>query len=55
MLSFKYYKSYGIEYSSMSGTATVQGFMGLPLKTFRGVGVKGLKMAEKYIDALYCG
>jgi hypothetical protein len=52
MISFKYYKSYGIEYCL--GKATVQGFMGRPLKTFTGGCIKAVEKAEKYIDSLNC-
>jgi len=50
MISFKYYKNYGIEYCF--GSATVQGFMGRPLKTFTGGCIKAVEKAEKYIDSL---
>lgn len=52
MISFKYYKNYGIEYCL--GSATVQGFMGRPLKTFTSDCIDAVKKAEKYIDNLNC-
>jgi len=50
MISFKYYKNYGIEYCF--GSATVQGFMGRPIKTFKGGCMSAVEKAEKYIDSL---
>ena len=53
MISFKYYKNYGIQY--YLGSATVQGgFMGRPIKTFNGGCIKAVEKAEKYIDSLNC-
>jgi len=52
MISFKYYKNYGIEYCF--GRATIQGFAGRPIKTFTGGCIDAVKKAEKYIDSLNC-
>jgi len=55
MTSFKYYKSYGIEYCFDSAAATVRDMMsGRPLETFEGGRIKAVEKAEKYIDSLNC-
>jgi hypothetical protein len=52
MISFNYYKDYGIEYCF--GRATVHNFLGLTIKTFYGdCKADAVAKAEKFIDNLY--